>query len=48
MTSSDGCLAVWTADWTAAATDDLRLIPMVHHDVFQRALDTLESRLRAA
>lgn len=47
LTASNGCFAVWTADWTASASDDLRLIPMVHDDVFQRALDTLDARLRA-
>ena len=36
--------AVWTADWTASPEDDLRLIPMVHTDVFQKAFDTLNQR----
>jgi hypothetical protein len=48
VTASDHCVAVWTADWTASATDDLRLIPMVHDDVFQCALDTLDRKLAAA
>jgi hypothetical protein len=45
VTASNTCLAVWTADWTASANDDLRLIPMVHNDVFQRAFDTLDAQL---
>jgi hypothetical protein len=45
VTISDQCFAVWTADWTASANDDVRLIPMVHNEVFQRALDTLEQKL---
>jgi uncharacterized protein YndB with AHSA1/START domain len=48
VTSVDGCLAVWTADWTASANDDVRLIPMVHDEVFQRALDTLDVKLNAS
>lgn len=47
VTASGGCFAVWMADWTASADDDLRLIPMVHDDVFQRALDTLDTMLCA-
>lgn len=46
VTSSNHCLAVWTADWTASANDDARLIPMVHNDVFQLAFDTLDAKLR--
>ena len=46
VTSSDHCFAVWTADWTASANDDVRLIPMVHNDVFQLALDSLDAKLR--
>ena len=45
ITSADACLAVWTADWTASANDDVRLIPMVHDNVFQLALDTLDAKL---
>lgn len=48
VTASDTCFAVWTADWTASANDDLRLIPMVHNDVFQLAFDTLDTKLNAA
>jgi uncharacterized protein YndB with AHSA1/START domain len=48
VTSADGCLAVWTADWTASANDDVRLIPMVHDEVFQKALDTLDAKLNAS
>ena len=48
VTASDTCFAVWTADWTASANDDLRLIPMVHNDVFQLAFDTLDAKLNAA
>jgi hypothetical protein len=45
VTASDRCVAVWTADWTASANDDVHLIPMVHNDVFQCALDTLDRKL---
>ena len=45
VTASDRCFAIWTADWTASAVDDVRLIPMVHDDVFQRAFDTLSQKL---
>jgi uncharacterized protein YndB with AHSA1/START domain len=48
VTASGHCFAVWTADWTASANDDVRLIPMVHDDVFQRAFDTLDQKLAAA
>jgi uncharacterized protein YndB with AHSA1/START domain len=45
VTAGDGCFAVWTADWVAAAQDDLTLIPFVHDAVFQRAFDTLAAKL---
>jgi Polyketide cyclase / dehydrase and lipid transport len=45
VTASGHCFAVWIADWTASANDDVRLIPMAHDDVFQRALDTLNQKL---
>jgi hypothetical protein len=48
VSASDTCFAVWTADWTASANDDVRLIPMVHDDVFQRAFDTLDVKLSDA
>jgi uncharacterized protein YndB with AHSA1/START domain len=44
VTATNETLAVWTADWTAAANDDLSLIPMVHGATFQRAFDTLNER----
>ncbi|WP_158801804.1 MULTISPECIES: SRPBCC family protein [unclassified Acidisoma] len=47
VTSSGECFAVWTADWTASAHDDVQLIPFVHHEVFQRAFDTLGAKLVA-
>jgi hypothetical protein len=47
VTSSDACFAVWTADWTASAHDDVKLIPFVHDEVFQRAFDTLAAKLAA-
>jgi uncharacterized protein YndB with AHSA1/START domain len=46
-TADVGCLAIWTADWTASAQDDLTLIPFVHNEVFQRAFDTLAAKLSA-
>ena len=45
VTASGHCFVVWTADWVASANDDVRLIPMVHNEVFQRALDTLDQKL---
>jgi hypothetical protein len=47
VTAGEGCFAVWTADWVAAAEDDANLIPFVHHEVFQRAFDTLAANLAA-
>lgn len=44
ITARNETFAVWTADWTAAADDDLALIPMVRDGVFQRAFDTLNER----
>ena len=43
VTASDACFAVWKANWTVSANDDTRLISMVHHEVFQRAFDTLDN-----
>ena len=45
VTAADTTFAVWTADWVAASTDDVALIPMVHQDVFQKAFDTLNEQL---
>ena len=47
ITATDETFAVWTADWVAAPTDDLTLIPMVQRDTFQRAFDTLNERFFA-
>lgn len=44
ITASGETFAVWTADWVASPQDDLRLIPTVHHDVFQKAFETLNER----
>lgn len=44
VTADGTTLAVWTADWVASPEDDVTLIPTVHHDVFQRAFDTLNAR----
>lgn len=44
ITDSNTTFAVWTADWIASPNDDVRLIPMVHDDVFQKAFDTLGER----
>jgi uncharacterized protein YndB with AHSA1/START domain len=46
VSDSGHTFAVWTADWTATPQDDLTLIPTVHENVFQKAFDTLEDRLR--
>lgn len=45
LTDRDQTFAVWTADWTASAQDDLELIPNVHENVFQKAFDTLDAQL---
>lgn len=47
ITATNETLGVWTADWTAAPTDDVALIPTIHNGVFQRAFDTLNERLFA-
>jgi hypothetical protein len=44
VTAGGRTCAVWTADWTAAANDDVVLIPRIHGDVFQKAFDTLNER----
>ena len=44
ITASGRTLAVWTADWVASANDDVRLIPDIHANVFQKAFDTLNER----
>ncbi len=44
ITDTGTTFAVWTADWIAAPNDDVRLIPMVHQDVFQKAFDTMNAR----
>jgi hypothetical protein len=44
VTDTAATFAVWTADWVAAPADDVTLIPMVHHQVFQTAFDTLNIR----
>jgi uncharacterized protein YndB with AHSA1/START domain len=46
VTAQGWCCGVWTADWVAAPQDDLQLVPFVHNEVFQRAFDTLATRLR--
>ena len=48
VTDNGTTFGVWTADWTASPNDDVRLIPMVHADVFQLAFDTLAVRLGRA
>lgn len=45
LTDRDQTFAVWAADWTASAQDDLELIPNVHENVFQKAFDTLDAQL---
>ena len=47
ITATGKTFAVWTADWVASPQDDLTLIPQVHHDVFQKAFDTLNERFFA-
>lgn len=44
ITEGNKTLAVWTADWVASPHDDLRLIPDIHANVFQKAFDTLNER----
>jgi Polyketide cyclase / dehydrase and lipid transport len=44
ISDTNTTFAVWTADWVAAPNDDVRLIPMVHQDVFQKAFDTINAR----
>jgi hypothetical protein len=47
ITSDDTTLGVWTADWVAAPQDDVKLIPAIHQDVFQKAFDTLSGVLKS-
>ncbi len=44
IAASNQTLAVWIADWTASANDDVVLIPDIHQNVFQKAFDTLNER----
>ena len=46
VSAGDATLGVWTADWVAAAHDDVALIPSIHADVFQKAFDTLAALAR--
>lgn len=46
VTADDATFAVWTADWVAAPADDVRLVPDIHANVFQKAFDTLDGMLR--
>lgn len=48
ITATQETFAVWTADWVADPSDDVRLIPMVHEATFQLAFDTLDKQLRSA
>lgn len=47
VTADDTTFAVWTADWVASPNDDVRLIPDIHTNVFQKAFDTLDRLLKA-
>ena len=44
ISASNQTFAVWTADWIASANDEVRLIPDIHENVFQKAFDTLNER----
>ncbi len=44
VTATSQTFAVWTADWTASPNDDVKLIPDIHENVFQKAFDTLNER----
>lgn len=46
ISATDETFAVLTADWVASPNDDVALIPRIHHEVFQRAFDTLNDQLR--
>jgi uncharacterized protein YndB with AHSA1/START domain len=48
VSDSERTFAVWTADWIASPQDDLTLIPNVHHNVFQKAFDTLNEKFFSA
>jgi hypothetical protein len=45
ITDRNGTLGIWTADWVASPQDDLNLIPKVHHNVFRKAFETLDTQL---
>ena len=44
ITATKKTFAEWTADWVASPNDDVRLIPEIHANVFQKAFDTLNER----
>jgi hypothetical protein len=44
ITSNNTTFAEWTADWVASPNDDVKLIPDIHQNVFQKAFDTLNER----
>lgn len=44
ITAGNRTFAEWTADWVASPGDDVRLIPDIHENVFQKAFDTLNER----
>jgi hypothetical protein len=43
ISDSNTTFTVRTADRIAAPKDDVRLIPMVHQDVFQKVFDTISA-----
>ena len=48
VTADNTTFGVWTGDWTASALDDLVLIPRTEQNVYQKAFETVEKKLRGA
>ncbi|WP_142846621.1 SRPBCC family protein [Telmatospirillum sp. J64-1] len=46
VTDGDRTFAVWTADFRCAPEVEAELVEKVHHNVFQKAFDTVGSRLK--
>ncbi|SMF73671.1 Polyketide cyclase / dehydrase and lipid transport [Tistlia consotensis] len=46
VTAGGATFAVWTGDWDASPQDDLVLMPQTEQNVYQKALATVERRLR--
>lgn len=46
VTADASTFGVWTGDWAASVHDDLRLVPEIEANVYQKAFATVEKNLR--